>query len=258
MKKAKKWAALLLCLLLCGACAGCSLLPSEDYDDYDVSSYIEALLDSSYHNTHDDFVAITQATLESAQANNTTTVENAAVNFCNAYNLSPSEEQLERLEAIMGQILVSAKYTVKDEEKIETGYTIEVDVSPITSFVGMEAEIAQLQTLAQEEAAHANIGALSGDNAGGDGGDQAGNGEEYGEGEIEPTPEATPGSTVDSYALFIDKVLERCQEKAGAAEFQGQDVAIVLDIRLTGNGELQLDLNQIDDIDRTVLLFQKQ
>jgi len=30
---------------------------------------------------------------------------------------------------------------------------------------------------------------------------------------------------------------------------------IVLDIRLTDKGELQLDLNQIDEIDRAVLAF---
>lgn len=254
MKRAKKWAALFLCVLLAGACAGCGLLPGEDFDDYDVSSYIQALLDSSYHNSHGDFVAITQATQESAQANNTTTVENAAINFCNTYNISPSEDQLKELQGIMGQALLSAKYTVKEEQKIETGYSIEVEVSPITSFAGMEQELAQLRTQAQEEAAQANIGALTGD------GDQAGEDGSGTEGEAgeegEPTPE--PSAKVDSQALFIDKVLERCREKAAAVEFQGQNASIVLDIRLTGNGELQLDLNQIDDIDQTVLLFQKQ
>lgn len=256
MKRAKKWAALLLSVLLAGVCAGCGVLPSEDFDDYDVSSYIQALLDSSYHNSHENFVAITQATQESAQANNTTTVENAAINFCNTYSISPNEEQLKKLQEIMRQALLSAKYTVKEEQKIETGYSIEVEVSPITSFAGMEQELAQLRTQAQEEAAQANIGALAGDS------DQAGEDDSGTEGETgeegEPTPTPVPSAKVDSQTLFIDKVLESCQAKASAVEFQGQNVSIVLDIRLTGNGELQLDLNQIDDIDQTVLLFQKQ
>ncbi len=43
--------------------------------------------------------------------------------------------------------------------------------------------------------------------------------------------------------------------EAAALEFGGEDTVIVLDIRLTDQGELQLDLNQIDEIDRTVLAF---
>lgn len=267
MKKAKKWAAMLLCLLLAGTCAGCSLLPSEDFDDYDVSSYIQALLDSSYHDSHTAFVAITQATEDSAKANNTTTVENAAINFCNAYDLSPNDQQLDRLEEIIRQILLSAKYTVKDEEKIETGYNIEVDVSPITSFVGIEAEINQLRTQAQEEANKANAtptpeptpeGEAGWDEGVEYGWDEWGNWMPLATPTPEPTPSPTPAPQVDYQKLFVDKVLDRCQEKAANPEFQGQDVAIVLDIRLTSEGELQLDLNQLDDIDRTVLLFQKQ
>lgn len=256
MKRAKKWAALLLCVLLGGACAGCGLLPSTDFNDYDVSSYIQALLDSSYHNSHQDYVAITQAQEEAAQANNTTTIENAAVNFCNAYNISPSEEQMEKLQGIMGQALLSAKYTVKEEKKIETGYSIEVEVSPITSFAGLEQELARLRTQAQEEAAQANLGALAGEN--GDGGEEEGAEDETGEEGAEPTPTPVPAAKVDAQELYVDKVLEYCQAKAAAVEFQGQNTSIVLDIRLTGKGELQLDLNQIDDIDQTILLFQNQ
>ena len=55
--------------------------------------------------------------------------------------------------------------------------------------------------------------------------------------------------------LYLDRVLDLCEQKAAALEFGGEDTVIVLDIRLTDKGELQLDLNQIDEIDRAVLAF---
>ena len=38
--------------------------------------------------------------------------------------------------------------------------------------------------------------------------------------------------------------------------YSGQPITISLDIRQTDEGELQLDTNQLDTIDRTVLQFQ--
>ena len=137
-KSAKRWAAALLSLALALGLGGCQLFPSDDYNDYDVSAYIQAFLDSSYHNSHERFLALSQSSSqEEALLNNTTTVENAAVNFCNAYGLSPNEEQLTELQGIMGQALASAQYTVMDERRIDTGYYIEVEVTPVTSLAGL-------------------------------------------------------------------------------------------------------------------------
>jgi len=256
-KRASRFAAaVLLAVLLCMGCAGCDILPSEEYDDYDVSGYIQALLDSSYHNSHQTFITITQAAEDSAQANNTATVENAAVNFCNAYSLNPNEEQMERLEGIMAQALLSARYQVEDEVKVETGYTIQVTVSPIISFSGLTEEFTALRSQAQEEAASTNMANLNG------GGDNGGDGSEddwddsWDEEGEEPTPTPQPTPQVDASQLYVDKVLDLCQAKAAAPEFDQTDSVIVMDIRLTNNGELQLDLNQIDEIDRTVLRFE--
>ena len=74
------------------------------------------------------------ATEETAQQNNATTVQNAAVNFCNTYGVSPSDEQLSQLEEVMRQALAQADYTVQDEEKVDTGYTLEVEIDPIVNF----------------------------------------------------------------------------------------------------------------------------
>ena len=61
-------------------------------------------------------------TEENAQQNNATTVRNAAVNFCNTYGVTPSDDQLSQLQEVMRQALAQASYTVQDEVKTETGY----------------------------------------------------------------------------------------------------------------------------------------
>lgn len=253
----KKAAALLLAVLLCMGFAGCDILPSEEYNDYDVSGYIQALLDSSYHDNHRAFIAITQAADDSAKANNTATVENAAINFCNAYSLNPNDQQMERLKGIMATALLSTRYQVKDEVKVETGYTIEVTVSPITSFAGLTGDFTTLRSQAQEEIDRTSMVNLGEGEGGGD--DDDGDNWDDGDEEAEPTPSPTPAPTPllkTAAELYVDKVLDLCEQKAAALEYGGADTVIIMDIRLTQNGELQLDLNQIDEIDRAVLAFQ--
>ena len=137
------------------ALAGCSL-PMTGFADYDVSGYFQALLDSSYKGENTSYMAVAAATEEVAQQNNTATVANAAVNFCNTYGLSPSDDQLTQLEDVMRQALRQADYTVKDEQKVDGGYYLEVEIDPIVNFSGLEDTISQLRTEAEEEATLAN------------------------------------------------------------------------------------------------------
>lgn len=255
MKAFRKFTALLLAAAICLGSAGCGILPSEEFNDYDVSGYIQALLDSSYHNTHGAFISVTQAAADTAQANNTTTVENAAINFCNAYGLTPNDQQMQRLEGIMSTALLSARYQVKDEVKTETGYTIEVTVSPITTFSGLTEQFTTLRSQAQEEVDRISMVNLGEGEGGGDEGGEDGEDEE-GEEENAPTP--TPAPTpllMTAGELYVNKVLDLCESKVSVLEFGSTDTVIVMDIRLTEKGELQLDLNQIDEIDRAVLAF---
>ena len=104
MKITKKMMAAALALALALCMAGCEL-PMMGFDDYDVSSYIQALLDSSYHNSHDKFVSITQVPIENAQDNNLSTVQNAAINFCNIYGVSPNDQQLAALDDALARQL---------------------------------------------------------------------------------------------------------------------------------------------------------
>ena len=235
-KSAKRWAAALLSLALALGLGGCQLFPSDDYNDYDVSAYIQAFLDSSYHNSHERFLALSQSSSqEEALLNNTTTVENAAVNFCNAYGLSPNEEQLTELQGLMGQALASAQYTV------------------------MESDFHQLRTQAQDEADAANAAANSPTPAPEDGqedGDEWG--DEYSEEEPTPTPAPTPEPVLtDARELYVDKVIQFCRDRLSQVEYQSTSVTIALDIRQTNEGELQLDMNQIESIDGSVLIFKR-
>ena len=250
----KKWAAVLLSALICLGLSGCDLLPSEEFNDYDVSSYIQALLDSSYHDDHRAYMARIQATEDTAKANNVTTVENAAINFCNAYGLSPDDTQMQRLEEIMAKALLSTRYQVADEVKVETGYTIDVTVSPITSFSGLTEQFTTIRSQAQEEVNSKSMVNLDDGEGQEDGGE---NGEWGEEGEDEPTPTPAPTPLLKTATeLYVDRVLDFCEGRLTSLEFAGGDTTIVLNIRLTKNGELQVDLNQIDEIDRAVLAFQ--
>lgn len=255
MKRIKAWGLLALAALLALALSGCDI-PLPGFADYDVSGYIQALLDSSYHNSHDGFIVVAQTTEEAARENHTTTVENLVVNFCNTYGVHPSDEQLSQLKDIFSQIVQKAQYTVREEQKVDTGYYIEVEVTPIVNFSDCSSQLESLRQQAQEEADALNTPSPSpepeedGDEWGDDGW-----GDENGEGDESGNPIATPKPVVNqvsSQELYLEKVVEFCRQQAGAIDY-GVARTMSLDIRQTSEGELQLDLNQIENIDRTVL-----
>ena len=269
---------------------GCSL-PMTGFADYDVSGYFQALLDSSYKGKNTEYVDIAATTEEKAMQNNTTTVQNAAVNFCNTYGISPSDQQLSQLEEVMRQALLQADYTVKDEQKVEGGYSLEIEITPIVNFNDLESEIGQLRDEAQEEAiqaleeANRQEESSSSDDSYGYGDDDGygyGYGDSYDDsdsygyddsynsygddsyGDSSSSQESSQDedgdqeetSSVSANDLFVNKVVEYCQELVQDIRFGDQPVIITLDILQTEDGELQLDTNQLDTIDRTVLQFQ--
>ena len=191
----------------------------------------------------------------------------------------------------MRQALVQADYTVKDEEKVESGYTLEVEVDPIVNFSDLEDEIEKLREEAEEEATQAHTQYSSsrdededtdsdGYGYGDEDSDSYGYGDEdsdssddgygyddedsdssedgydYGIDDSESST-SSDGNVVDANAIFVDKVVALCQEQLSDLRFSGETVTVTLEIRQTDEGELQLDTNQLDTIDRTVLQFQK-
>ena len=250
--------------ILIASLAGCAI-PVPGYADYDVSGYIQALLDSSYHDTHEALMELAKVTEESAKANNTTTVENAVVNFCNTYDLSPSEEQLQELEKVMRQAFALTKYMVKDERKTDTGYYLEVEIASITNCEGREQDIERLKAAAQQEAAVANSAkpAVQPDTSDDDGDsydDEDGYDddadEDDGDTDEEPAQEE-PIEKVNANDLFIEKVLNFCKQELANISYDPEMRTVALDIRQTDKGELQLDMNQLDTIDKTVIRFEK-
>lgn len=243
----RKFIALALGVLLaCGLC-GCAV-PTAGFADYDVSAYIQALLDSSYHSDNTALMDIAQITAEKAGENNSTTVENAAVEFCKTYGISPSDKQLEELQAIMRHAFSLTKYTVKDERRVDTGYYLEVEIASITNFENRDADIDRLKTEAEQEAAAAN-NALQ--KATADGTDDSGD-------SASSTPVyhgAINGEKVDANELFVEKVLDFCTQEVANVSYDSDTRIVALDIRQTELGELQLDLNQITTIDQTVIRF---
>ena len=232
MKTVKRCAALLLCAVLLLAAGGCSLFPTPGFAEYDVSGYVKALLDSSYHGSHDAIKEIAGVDDAGAQANTDTTVENAAIYFCNNYGISPSERQLEELKAIMRQAFALTKYTVKEERKVDSGYYLEVEVAAITNFEGRTADIEQLKIEAQDESIGSTGSTTSED--GGEGAAQTG---------------------TDANTLFVDKVLEFCKSELANISYDPDTRSLPLDVIQTEDGELQLDMNQLDAIDRAVIRF---
>ncbi len=247
MRNGMKRAALgLAAAALCLGLMGCSL--SSGFADYDVSGYFQALLDSSYKNQNENYATVAATTEENAQQNNTTTVRNAAVNFCNTYGVTPSDDQLSQLQEVMSQALAQASYTVQDEVKTETGYTLEIVIDPIVNFSDMGDDIRQLRNQAQDEATQANSSASDEEDSYGS--------EDSSTMEDQDSSLGSSQETVDANELFVDKVVELCQEQLSSLRYSGETVTITLDIRQTEEGELQLDTNQLDTIDRTVLQFQ--
>lgn len=223
------------------------------FADYDVSSYIQAYLDSSYHNANESIVALGHTTAQAAADNHATTVENAVVNFCNTYGLAFTEEQQAQLREVFSQVLQQAQYTVREEQKVDTGYYIEVEVTPITNFSDCSAQLQALRDQAQQEADAANE-AQAEEGEAEDGGEDEDDSWEDEDGGPIATPAPTPVPLVDPRELYLEKALEFCRQQAASVRF-GTARTMSLDIRQTSEGELQLDLNQIDSIDNTVLQF---
>ena len=253
---------LLTAAVLLASFAGCSI-PVPGYADYDVSGYIQALLDSSYHDSHEALMELSKITEESAKANNTTTVENAVVNFCNTYNLSPSEEQLQELEKVMRQAFALTKYIVKDERKTDTGYYLEVEIASITNFEGREADIERLKAAAQQEALAANTAKPAVQPGTSDEDDEYDyyddEYDEDGDNDADDDADQTlpAEEKVNANELFMSKVLNFCKQELANISYDPEMRTVALDIRQTDKGELQLNMDQIDTIDKTVIRFEK-
>ena len=146
---------------------------------------------------------------------------------------------------------------------MESGNYLEVEIDPIVNFQNLEDTISQLREEAEQEATQANSSSREESSADEESGDGYDYGYDDGYGDSQDTTEEDVSSSaleedtepVAANTLFVDKVIAYCQGQLNALQHSGTAVTISLDIRQTSEGELQLDTNQLDTIDRTVLPF---
>lgn len=120
--------------------------------DFDVSGYIEALLNSTYKSENELYVGFTQTTTAEAATNNATTVSNAVVRFFSKYGMNPSENQSTALAGVFVNAYKLSQYTVMDKVKTETGYTVDVNYTPLKNISAISSQIEQIKTNAGEAA----------------------------------------------------------------------------------------------------------
>lgn len=148
MNKLRQFLSLIILAAIVLAFAGCSAKTK----DFDASGYIEAVLDCAYAGENELYIGYTSATAEEAAANNVTTVSNAAVRFFTKYQINASEEQKTALSVVFTDAYKQCKYSVQDKLKTETGYTVEVQYSPMTTFLDLENQIKSIRDEAGDTA----------------------------------------------------------------------------------------------------------
>jgi hypothetical protein len=216
--------------------SGCDVL-FPTFMDFDVSGYISALLDSSYRENHEMYITYTMETLDSAQENNMTTVENAAVNFCNTYEIYPSEEQMIEIEELMKELYTKANYSVKDEVKVSGGYAVKIEIQPLLNLQSCASKFGTLKADI-ESGTHTMKSNSSG--AEGNSGTTSVNG-------------TNAAASLDTNELYIKEVIYACKEAAADLGEYGSVIAVTMDIKANDRGELFLDTTQLEEIDQTVL-----
>lgn len=257
--KLKKITALLVSVLMIATMFSACDIIKPQFADYDVSGYIKALFESSYLGEHEDFMAYAKATIQEAEEKNDEVVTNGAVKFCNAFDIYPSEEELKEIESIVRRAYKLSKFTVKEEQKSDTGYYVEVDIQPLLIFKNLSASIEQ----AREDAEN-NL--LEGQVVSAPESSEESSEDDYYEDEYSDEDESSASEessepeteTIDQNTAFIREVIKLCQNALDSTtQPYDKSIIVTLDIRQTDEGELQIDLNQVENIDDTVLIFSK-
>lgn len=254
---AKLFSALLLILTF----SGCNII-APGFSDYDVTGYIHAVLSSSYLQDHASYIEFTKKDEAYAAENNAATVENGAIYFCNTYGLYPNEEQMVKIKELMADTYRLAKFTVKEKVKTDAGYDVEVSVEPLTIFQNCTAEFENALNGIKNGTLHVGgTGSTVTPKTENETSDPADenleeddllNEDEQSSGE-ESSVDAV--NALDENALFIDEVIRICREKLNGTPTYGSTASVTMNILQSKEGDLSLDMNQIEQIDKTVLLL---
>ena len=249
----KKLISSVLVVIIAVSLTGCSL-PGMGFAEYDVSGYIRALLDSSYQQNYDEFVSFTGIPEEEAEQNNIATIENGAIDFCNSFDIYPTEEQMTKIRTLMEKVYKLAQYTVKDEEKIESGYTVEVDVTPLSCFNSKASEFNEAKAAAQKKADDLYMEKIPGSSEEELYDEEETNEENESSSENSDTITGNENTTINVNTIYVDMIIEICEKALENPEY-GENVTIYLDIIQDNQGNLKLDTNQIGVIDKSIVIF---
>lgn len=255
----KKGVSMVMAALVLFLClAGCGLTKPQ-LIDYDISGYIKAMLDSSYRGSHEAYMDFAKYTNEQAEQNRQVTVENGAVHFCNSFGIYPTDEQMLEIEAFISEAYKLSKYTVQKEVKTETGYSVEIEIQPLTLFSSLKGEFEALRQSAQD----GNLSmpgttpqpesTTAPESSEGEE-DWTQDWEEDSSSEVSPTPPPTP--QVDVNTVFVAHVIERCKKavsQTSPSYAPAQTISMV--ILLDDEGVLSMDIMQVQEIDETVIAF---
>lgn len=245
----KKLTAILLAITLVFSMTGCGVFKSK-FPDYNVTGYINALLNSSYHGNSEDLIEITMQTQEDADKNMQITIDNGSVYFCNAFAINPSDEQMQRIRQLVEKAYNLSKYTVSQKKEISDGYNVDVEYEPITVFADSVNEATALRSntqLLREKVLEKSENTYNYPNENTD--------------ENDDEDEETSNVTVDSEAMtevFIDEVINMCESKLNSNFIYGEKVSVTLKILRTADGQLQIDTTQLEEIDTGIVLFQNK
>ncbi|WP_099205463.1 hypothetical protein [Scatolibacter rhodanostii] len=250
----RKMLAIFGALVLTLSMTGCHVFRSE-FPDYDVSGYITALLNSSYHGDNAALIDITNQTEAKANENRQTTVENGVIYFCNAFEINPSEAQKAKIEELVTKAYGMSKYTVRDKQENNKGYVVDVEIEPLTLFADILPEAQNLRLNADTLLEQKTSSEVSPESS-------LEEEDEYAEDEDTVDSEEEESSNEETAVVltdvFIDKVIEMCEKEINAAPTYGSAITVSMQILRTEAGELQLDTTQLEEIDENVVLFKAQ
>jgi hypothetical protein len=126
MKKLKNIAVMFICVFAACILGGCA-------SEADMSSYLKALLDTSYKNETQGFVEMKLGTAEEANALYEQGIENGVSAFCE--RLGMSDELKEDYRELYMDILRNVRYSVEDAKKQKDGsYIVNVSYEKMNLF----------------------------------------------------------------------------------------------------------------------------
>ena len=132
-----KAAALLLAVAMIVSLSGCDELSNLIRSGFDASGYIQGILDCTYKAEYDQYMQLTDATEEEAQAAYESGIDVESQTFMSYMGIDTSlvsEETVEGIKDFYRRVYQKSSEEVKDAVKTDTSFAVEVVIDPIDIF----------------------------------------------------------------------------------------------------------------------------